>query len=359
MNGQPVQNPAAPYALKSALQRVLTAAAAAEMEQMLDRLWSSGRFTVDRAPQAGLVMCSVIDPFDTPFHLGEVLVTRADVRFDGCHRGCGVVCGDEPDPALLLAAVEAAERGGATRSWVRSASGPSACGPSATPDRPASRVARRRPRSGSNPCAGNRWISDRWEAETMDPSSARNQTTYRALLQALSRPGCVVRLDGLEMLSPLASIRAVVDCLLDHEVGVCLLGARPAADALSAAVAATGASLVPVDRADFLVVDGSDSRGRLTEARRGSYEYPEDGATVIYSLDGAGVPSSDRFRVRLEGPGVAEAGGRVPDMRGVPVPELRALSEVNADYPLGVDAFFVRPSGEVMAIPRSTRIQVR
>ena len=112
MNGQPVLNPAAPYALKSALQRVLTAAAAAEMEQVLDRLWSSGRFTVDRAPQAGLVMCSVIDPFDTPFHLGEVLVTRADVLFDGCHRGCGVVCGDEPDPALLLAAVEAAERGG-------------------------------------------------------------------------------------------------------------------------------------------------------------------------------------------------------------------------------------------------------
>jgi alpha-D-ribose 1-methylphosphonate 5-triphosphate synthase subunit PhnH len=116
---------------------------------------------------------------------------------------------------------------------------------------------------------------------------------------------------------------------------------------------------VPVDRADFLVVVGSDSRGGLTAARRGSHEYPEDGATVIYSLDGAGVPSSDRFRVRLEGPGIAEAGGRVPDMRGVPVPELRALSEVNADYPLGVDAFFVRPSGEVMAIPRSTRIQVR
>ena len=146
----------------------------------------------------------------------------------------------------------------------------------------------------------------------MDPSSARNQTTYRALLQALSRPGCVVRLDGLEMLSPLASIRAVVDCLLDHEVGVCLLGARPAADALSAAVAATGASLVPVDRADFLVVDGSDSRGGLIAARRGSHEYPEDGATVIYSLDGAGVPSSDRFRVRLEGPGLRRPGGACP-----------------------------------------------
>lgn len=193
----------------------------------------------------------------------------------------------------------------------------------------------------------------------MAPSSARNQATYRALLQAVSGPGSSVRLNGLETLSPLASIRAVVECLLDHEVGVCILGARPEPAALAAAVAATGAHPMPIDRADFLVVVGPDSRGGLTAARRGSHESPEDGATVIYSLDGAGAPSADRFRVRLEGPGIAEAGGRVPDMRGIPAPELQALSEVNADYPLGVDAFFVRPSGEVMAIPRSTRIQVR
>jgi len=193
----------------------------------------------------------------------------------------------------------------------------------------------------------------------MAPSSARNQATYRALLQAVSGPGSSVRLSGLETLSPLASIRAVVECLLDHEVGVCILGARPAPAALAAAVAATGARPMPIDRADFLVIVGPDSRGGLTAARRGSHESPEDGATVIYSLDGAGAPSADRFRVRLEGPGIAEAGGRVPDMRGIPAPELQALSEVNADYPLGVDAFFVRPSGEVMAIPRSTRIQVR
>jgi alpha-D-ribose 1-methylphosphonate 5-triphosphate synthase subunit PhnH len=193
----------------------------------------------------------------------------------------------------------------------------------------------------------------------MDPSSGRNQATYRALLQAVSGPGSSVRLSGLETLSPLASIRAVVECLLDHEVGVCILGARPVPAALAAAVAATGARPMPIDRADFLVVVGPDSRGGLTAARRGSHESPEDGATVIYSLDGAGAPSADRFRVRLEGPGIAEAGGRVPDMRGIPAPELQALSEVNADYPLGVDAFFVRPSGEVMALPRSTRIQVR
>jgi phosphonate C-P lyase system protein PhnG len=56
-------------------------------------------------------MVTVRDPFETPFHLGEVLVSEAEVVFDG-HSGYGAVCGDEPERALLLAAVEAAERSG-------------------------------------------------------------------------------------------------------------------------------------------------------------------------------------------------------------------------------------------------------
>jgi alpha-D-ribose 1-methylphosphonate 5-triphosphate synthase subunit PhnH len=169
----------------------------------------------------------------------------------------------------------------------------------------------------------------------------------------------VVRLDCLECLSPQASISAVMECLLDHEVSACLLGSGRGSDALAAALVATGARPRPVDQADYLVVAGGDSQGALAAARLGSHEYPEDGATVIYGLDGPEGSASDRFRVRLEGPGIAESGGRAPDMRGLPLGELRALSRLNAEYPLGVDAFFVRPSGEVIGIPRSTRIHVR
>ncbi len=46
-------------------------------------------------------------------------------------------------------------------------------------------------------------------------------------------------------------------------------------------------------------------------------------------------------------------------MPGVPLAEFEQLMSVNADYPLGVDVFFVRPGGELMGLPRSTRIQVR
>jgi len=94
--------------VKARLLAALPAAAPEEIAALLDRLWPMGGFRVQQPPRTGLVMFTVRDPFDTPFHLGEVLVSEAEVSLDGC-TGCGAVCGDEPEQALLVAAVAAAE----------------------------------------------------------------------------------------------------------------------------------------------------------------------------------------------------------------------------------------------------------
>jgi len=94
--------------IKARLLKVIHATEAVDIETQLDELWASGRFRIRRAPCCGLIMSSVNDPFDTPFYLGEVLVSQAQVDCDG-QTGWGAICGDEPQRALLLAAVEAAE----------------------------------------------------------------------------------------------------------------------------------------------------------------------------------------------------------------------------------------------------------
>jgi alpha-D-ribose 1-methylphosphonate 5-triphosphate synthase subunit PhnG len=112
--GPGVLAPAAPLRPRGIKARLLAVIGAAETDQvvaLLDRLWSLAEFRVERAPRAGLVMYTVRDPFDTPFHVGEVLVSESEVAMDG-HLGYGAICGDEPERALLLAAVEAAEGSG-------------------------------------------------------------------------------------------------------------------------------------------------------------------------------------------------------------------------------------------------------
>ena len=99
--------------LNARLLAAMPVAGSDELAAMLDRVWPMAEFRVQQTPRAGLVMVTVLDPFGTPFHLGEVLVSEAEVDLDGC-TGYGVVCGDQPEQALLLAAVAAAERCGRT-----------------------------------------------------------------------------------------------------------------------------------------------------------------------------------------------------------------------------------------------------
>jgi len=106
-----MESPETTPGLKADLLRVISAANPETVAGALDRLWAGGGFTVERPPQAGMVMYSVRDSFGTPFYLGEVLITTAVVAFEG-QEGRGDICGDHPEMALLLAAVEAVERGG-------------------------------------------------------------------------------------------------------------------------------------------------------------------------------------------------------------------------------------------------------
>jgi alpha-D-ribose 1-methylphosphonate 5-triphosphate synthase subunit PhnH len=193
----------------------------------------------------------------------------------------------------------------------------------------------------------------------MDASGPRNQKNYRSLLQSLSRPGRVVRLADLDGVPPPSAAMAIAECLLDSEVGFCATGSAFAHGLQRAIAEATGARTECLEAADFVFFSEGDSRGGVHRAKRGRSEFPEEGATLVYCLESPPAQVSDRFRVRLTGPGIPEPSGIAPEMPGIPVQAFQDLMIVNADYPLGVDAFFVRPNGELMGLPRSTRIRVR
>ena len=193
----------------------------------------------------------------------------------------------------------------------------------------------------------------------MHNDSHRNQKNYRSLLQAMSRPGRVFRLEAVSASAPFAAPLSVAESLLDPEVSLCVIGAASANALQAALVAATRARAESRESADFVFVCGAQSQGAVREVKRGRLEFPEEGATLVYCVDSRPAGASGRFHIRLTGPGIGEPGGIAPEMTGVPVEEFQELAAVNADYPLGVDAFFVRPTGEVMALPRSTRIHVR
>ncbi len=97
--------------MKARLSASLAVLRKEEVIELLDHLWSRGSFQIRRPPETGLVMYKVRDPFDVEFHLGEVLICETEVDLDG-FTGWGMISGDEPERAILLASVEAAEVSG-------------------------------------------------------------------------------------------------------------------------------------------------------------------------------------------------------------------------------------------------------
>jgi alpha-D-ribose 1-methylphosphonate 5-triphosphate synthase subunit PhnH len=85
--------------------------------------------------------------------------------------------------------------------------------------------------------------------------------------------------------------------------------------------------------------------------KRGTLEYPDGGATLVYLIEEI---AGEGGATELSGPGVN--GTASPLFIGLAASELMGLREINAEYPLGVDAMFLDTNGRIACIPRSTRI---
>ncbi|MCL5423135.1 MAG: phosphonate C-P lyase system protein PhnH, partial [Nitrospirae bacterium] len=95
-------------------------------------------------------------------------------------------------------------------------------------------------------------------------------------------------------------------------------------------------------------------------------EYPDTGATVIYSINSLSlIPPIPPFvkggmrgnlRITLKGPGIN--GEITPFIGGIKKDEFHYLKEINSEYPLGVDSIFIDAENRIMCIPRSTKIEV-
>lgn len=175
----------------------------------------------------------------------------------------------------------------------------------------------------------------------------RSQRVYRTLLRATANPGELVVLPHTGPGVP----QALLTALLDHEATFAVVGegAREAGEELSWD---TGASVVPVPKADFaLALDGGFG-GTLTELKRGTLEDPAEGATAIYAV--RRLSERGPLTLCLAGPGVP--GERTVGIGGLAEGEIEMILETRAGYPLGVDVYFVDREGVVVGLPRSTRV---
>jgi alpha-D-ribose 1-methylphosphonate 5-triphosphate synthase subunit PhnH len=179
------------------------------------------------------------------------------------------------------------------------------------------------------------------------------QTTFRALLDAMARPGTLARIDvdvtPPAPLSPAAT--AVALTLLDHDTTVWLDDTAAAGDVPGFLAFHCGSPGVatPGDAAFALIADPA-AMPSLERFAPGTDAYPDGSTTLVIDLpslqDGAGI--------RLTGPGIAAHATIAPAGLAMGFWDWMALNRTI--FPLGAD--IVLTCGQSMTcLPRTTRCE--
>jgi len=189
---------------------------------------------------------------------------------------------------------------------------------------------------------------------------ADSQAVFRELLQAMARPGSTHYIPG-DPGSPIPAFQAVaaiLRSLVDHEVSLAVVpdpaGERSVADVAATYLAeSTGVRLENPEAADYVLLLGPPAPGVVQSLRRGHPAYPDESATVVafMPLVAAGERTA---AISLAGPGVSP--GTRLTIPGWGAEAFAALATVNADLPLGIDVILAWPDGQVVCLPRSTRL---
>ena len=195
-------------------------------------------------------------------------------------------------------------------------------------------------------------------------SAAQSQLVFRAVLDALARPGTVQRLPA-NATAPSALLPVLA--LADLETPACVLADTDEwADVVRAMTSAPGAGLA---RARLVAALRPVTGDELASLRTGSPAAPEDGALACLSVtsltaladredadraDEAGGSAAGGSRLRLSGPGIP--GTRDLLVTGLPPGFVAVRRDLTRGFPAGADLLLVTADGDLAGLPRTTLI---
>ncbi len=199
-----------------------------------------------------------------------------------------------------------------------------------------------------------------------------SQKIFRILLDCMARPGKINQLPHVDLRTPRGAnpyILVILRTLLDQQVSFAVIGgSHTLRESVQGYLAVnTGSPVREVAEADFIYAMDGCSQGQVLDLKRGSHGVPEEGTTIIYHVVGILPPEdgtvqssqgSSATYLSVSGPGIQD-GRRVGLCGPQLADEVVDLIKTREFFPLGVEAIFVEREGKVIALPRSTKVEVQ
>ncbi len=178
-----------------------------------------------------------------------------------------------------------------------------------------------------------------------------SQSTFRVLLNALSRPGTINQITAKLTTPSGLNIACAAACLtlLDLETKVWL---QPGLNEefKNWLLFHTGCRFTEdSQQADFAVIWDIDNMPNLSQFKQGTPIYPEDSSTLLITVSNHDVGTKSRSPL-LTGAGI---NGKIPMPIDLPKSFWQQWQQNHNSYPLGVDIYFF-DNNKVIGLPRTS-----
>jgi len=168
-----------------------------------------------------------------------------------------------------------------------------------------------------------------------------NRNNFKSMMNVLSMPGTIEQIEPLFK----SNMLAIANTLLYSEVSFFYEGKEE----FNLIEAITNSKKEKVDMADYVFCDDINDY-LFNKGKTGTSENPEFSTTFIFKCK-----SFKGIKVQLSGPGIK---GEINTTLPVEKSFIDFFNEKNSYYPLGNEVFFLNKEGEIMAISRTTKIEV-
>jgi len=168
-----------------------------------------------------------------------------------------------------------------------------------------------------------------------------NRDNFRVLMEALAHPGTTGQMKAVFD----SFFLGAASCLLYPEVTFFYDGTED----FSTITLITNAKSAPLKAADYIFMDGITTDA-IIHAKCGTFRDPDFSASVFFKC-----ADFEGLSLKIAGPGIKGFSTIT-----LPVDEhfIDALSQKNSLYPLGMEVFFINNAGQIMALSRTTTIEV-
>lgn len=185
---------------------------------------------------------------------------------------------------------------------------------------------------------------------------AVSQRVFRSVMDAVARPGSRQRIPVDALPSGVAGAALPLLALADIMTPIGALGDDPATVAMAQAIGrVVGAQVVQASTARYALALQEPTA--MAELSPGSHWSPETGTTLVQRVGELTFGGADA-RWALTGPGIAPGAPVRLSVAGLTERFVSDRAALVGDYPAGIDCLLVTDDGDLVALPRTTRIEM-